>query len=88
MKKRSKPSLALPRRPSHIPFQTSKASIVDVFERVVTKGIVIEIKERSGGSETPGDASMRLHVSNGGVDVLKVESCVSWRYVVEDKEKG
>ena len=73
MRKRSKPSLALARRPSHIPLQTSKASVVGVFERVVTKGIVIEIEERSWASETPGDASLRLHVSIARVDVLKEE---------------
>jgi len=58
---------------------------VDVLERVVAKGIVIEVKEKSGASATPGDASM-LHVSAVGVQVLKVESGFSWRCLVEDKE--
>lgn len=87
MTKQPKPSPALAQCSSRVaPLAvTSRASVVDVLERV-TKGVIVEPEERSGASTTSGDASLR-GVSRAGAYVLEVESSVSWRYLFEDKER-
>jgi hypothetical protein len=61
-----------------------QAEFVDILERILAKGIVIETEVSAGeGSEKRGDAPAWHRVSIGGVDVLRVEATSAWRYLFE-----
>jgi hypothetical protein len=61
---------------------------VDVLERVLTKGVVFDIEEGANeGSEKGGGTTVWLRVSIGGIDVLKVETALSWQCLSESGEQ-
>jgi hypothetical protein len=63
---------------------------IDVFERVLTKGVVLESDEGAAeASKEAGGAAAWLRVSLAGVDVVKVETGLAWQWLsaVEEKEK-
>jgi len=63
----------------------SHAELVDVFERVLTRGVVVEIaKATDAASDRDASASFRLSIA--GVDVVEVGAGVSWRYLSETDE--
>lgn len=64
--------------------------VIDVLERVLTKGVVCEIE---GGVESPAadrdalDSSTWFRISIAGVDVFKIGAGMSWRYLLEAEEE-
>jgi hypothetical protein len=65
-----------------------RGDVVDVLERVLTKGVVFDIEEGTvGASEAGGGAAAWFRVSIAGVDVFKVEASLSWRYLLETEEE-
>jgi hypothetical protein len=52
---------------------------VDILERVLTKGAIVEtVSDDSKGDVDTGDSDS-LRVSISGIDVLNVQTDVSWR---------
>lgn len=65
-----------------------RGDVVDVLERVLTKGVGFDIEEGTvGPSEAGGGAAAWFRVSIAGVDVFKVEASLSWRYLLETEEE-
>jgi hypothetical protein len=58
---------------------------VDVFERVLTKGAMVEGVDATVDESRTGERAW-LHVSLGGVDLLNVQTDLSWRSLAEPDE--
>jgi hypothetical protein len=61
---------------------------VDVVERVLTRGAVVEgvRDDTDSGSETDDTTSLRVSIA--GVSLLNVHSDLSWRPLDEPDERG
>ena len=59
---------------------------VDVFERVLTKGARVENADGKGVDESGTGDSAWLRVSLGGIDLLNVQTGLSWRSLAEPDE--
>lgn len=57
--------------------------LIEVLERVLTKGVIFEIDEDVEASATDRDAAAWFRISIAGVDVFKVGGRVAWRYFLE-----
>jgi hypothetical protein len=58
---------------------------VDMLERVLTKGAIVEAGNSEADTETRGD-STSVRVSIGGIDVLNIQPDLSWRSLDEPDE--
>ena len=78
--------------PSKALVPTRPRDSVDVFERVLMKGAVVdsvgdaETQDAVDQSETTGESAW-LHVSIAGVDLLNVQTELSWRSLDEPEER-
>ena len=64
-----------------------RRDLIDVFERVLTRGIILEVQERVAEVKDV----VWVHVTIAGVDVFKVEAGLSWKYLVggaDEEEKN
>jgi hypothetical protein len=64
---------------------TRRGDSVDVFERVLTKGAKVEGLDATVDESRAGNSAW-LRVSLGGVDLLNVQTDLSWRPLTEPDE--
>jgi hypothetical protein len=62
----------------------SHGELIDVLERVLTRGVIVEIAgDAEGASAMDRDDSAWFRISIAGVDVLEVSAGGSWRYLFQ-----
>lgn len=63
-----------------------RRDFVDVLERAVKGGVLIETEGGGGAPWETGDASVWLDVTIAGVTVIKVDAGLAWRPLLEDDQ--
>lgn len=61
-----------------------RRDFIDVLERAVKGGVLIETEGGGGAPWETGDASVWLNVTIGGVTVIKVDAGLAWGPLLED----
>jgi hypothetical protein len=59
---------------------------VDILERVLTQGAVVERVDDGAEGESEAGESASLRVSIGGIDLLNIQTDLSWRSLDEPDE--
>lgn len=59
-----------------------RGEVIDVLERVLTRGIVFEIVDLAGSNRVNRTADEWFRLSPGGVDILRVEGNAHWGRLV------
>ena len=76
---------------STLPVPVRRHDAVDVLERVLTKGAQVQGMDAEVQEEADGAGARQgawLHISVAGVDLLNVQTDLSWRSLDEPDEPG